>query len=220
MKGTRLLVFDLDDTLFPERAYVASGFAAVDAWVRRVLGRVGFGAAATTLHREGRRGRIFDEALGRIGIAPTPALILRLVGIYRAHRPAIALFPDVPPVLRAWRGRRAIVSDGPLLSQERKVQALDLARHFDPVLLTDRWGRTFWKPHARAFESLEAATGHAGPACVYVGDNPAKDFAAPRRLGWRTVRVRRPGGEHAGVDAPGVADVECAGFERLLELVA
>ena len=25
---------------------------------------------------------------------------------------------------------------------------------------------------------------------IYVGDNPAKDFVTPRRLGWQTVRLR------------------------------
>jgi putative hydrolase of the HAD superfamily len=28
---------------------------------------------------------------------------------------------------------------------------------------------------------------------MYVGDNPAKDFATPRRLGWQTVRLRMQG---------------------------
>jgi FMN phosphatase YigB (HAD superfamily) len=39
-----------------------------------------------------------------------------------------------------------------------------------------------------------------------VADNPAKDFAAPASLGWRAVRVVRPGGLHAL--APSGADVE------------
>ncbi len=220
MTPARLLVFDLDDTLFPEQTYVASGFAAVDTWVRTMLGRTGFGPAALALHRDGHRGRIFDQALARLGIPSTPALVARLVGVYRGHRPTIVLFPDVTPLLRAWTGRTAIVSDGPLLSQHRKAQALDLARHFDPVVLTDRWGRAFWKPHVRAFAAIEGMTGCTGAACVYVADNPAKDFAAPRRLGWRTVRVRRPHGEHARVEAPGAADHECTGLERLLGMVA
>jgi putative hydrolase of the HAD superfamily len=47
-----------------------------------------------------------------------------------------------------------------------------------------------------------------GPAAgyVYVADNPRKDFLAPRALGWRSARVRRPGGEHASYTAaPGEA---------------
>jgi putative hydrolase of the HAD superfamily len=86
-------------------------------------------------------------------------------------------------------------------------------------VLTDRWGRTYWKPHERAFLAIEAALEARGAACVYVGDNPAKDFAAPRRLGWRTVRIRRRGTAHAAIDAPGVADGECGDLDELPALL-
>jgi putative hydrolase of the HAD superfamily len=33
--------------------------------------------------------------------------------------------------------------------------------------------------------------------CVYIADNPIKDFISPNRLGWRTIRIRRSGGIHA-----------------------
>jgi putative hydrolase of the HAD superfamily len=36
--------------------------------------------------------------------------------------------------------------------------------------------------------------GSAAERCVYIGDNPAKDFYGARRLGWFTVQVRRPDG--------------------------
>ena len=49
---------------------------------------------------------------------------------------------------------------------------------------------------------------------VYVADNPRKDFIAPRALGWRTVRIRRRGGEHV---AYGAAAAEAA--EREVELL-
>jgi putative hydrolase of the HAD superfamily len=221
MTAPRIVVFDLDDTLFPERAYVLSGLRAVAAHVRARLGCSGFAEAAWTLYRAGVRGRIFDEALARLGLPVDPSLVAELVAIYRDHRPAIALFPEVGRVVRALsrRALTAIVSDGPLRAQERKVEALGLCAQFAPILLTDRWGRAFWKPHERAFRAIEAACGCGGAACVYVGDNPLKDFVAPRRLGWRTVRVRRAGGEHAGLEAPAAADVECTTLEALPQLL-
>ena len=51
--------------------------------------------------------------------------------------------------------------------------------------------------------------GTGGAHCAYLGDNPRKDFTAPRRLGWRTARVRRAEGEHASVAGSGGAEVEC-----------
>ncbi len=39
-------------------------------------------------------------------------------------------------------------------------------------------------------------------ACVYVADNPAKDFVAANALGWRTVLVKRPDALYADCPAP------------------
>jgi putative hydrolase of the HAD superfamily len=206
MTPPRVVVFDLDDTLFPEREYVRSGIAAVAAF----LERPDFATVAWELFTGGVRGRLFDETLVRLGLPVEARTIELLVERYRTHRPALRLFPEVDAVLAGLRPRcrLAIVSDGPLAAQERKIEALGLRGRFDPIVLTDRWGRAFWKPHERAFRAVEAATGEHGGACAYVGDNPLKDFVAPRALGWRRVRVRRVDGEHAAVPG-GDADLEC-----------
>jgi putative hydrolase of the HAD superfamily len=52
---------------------------------------------------------------------------------------------------------------------------------------------------------------------VYVADNPIKDFAGPRRLGWRTVRIRRPGGLHADLPSGDDVEQEIASLDELSE---
>ena len=94
----------------------------------------------------------------------------------------------------------AAVSDGPLASQQAKAHRLGLYQTLDEVLLTASLGAGFEKPHPEAFRRIQDAFRFPGPQCVYLADNPAKDFQAPSRLGWRTIRVRRPAGLHA--DAP------------------
>ncbi len=37
---------------------------------------------------------------------------------------------------------------------------------------------------------------------AYISDNPAKDFVAPNRLGWRTIQLLYPGQVHAHLPAP------------------
>ena len=37
---------------------------------------------------------------------------------------------------------------------------------------------------------------------VYVADNPNKDFVTPRRLGWETIHIDRPGGLYAQAKVP------------------
>jgi len=88
-----------------------------------------------------------------------------------------------------------------LAMQQRKMAALGLATRLDQIILTDEWGPQYWKPHPRAFELVEQTCGCRGPACVYLADNPAKDFVAPRGLGWRTIRVRRARGVYATAES-------------------
>ncbi len=221
LASIHVVVFDLDDTLYPERSYAFSGFDAAAVWLRaryqcpfEPAGRMR--ALFDTEHRP----CVFDQVLRELGIEPTPGLVRDLVGVYRTHRPQIDLFRDAREVLTRWRGHflLGLISDGHLRSQQNKVQALGLADRLDRIILTDSWGSAFWKPHPRAFEELEQAWGWRESACVYVADNAEKDFVAPRKLGWRTIQIRRPGAIYADASPPagGESDFRVA---SLVEIV-
>lgn len=206
MTGVQCVVFDIDDTLYLERDYVRSGFHAVGEHLRRTHGVDGFSRRAWELFESGHRGSTFDVVLAELGLPE--ALVPGLVRVYREHEPDIELLPDVRAFIERWSScwRLAAVSDGPLRSQENKAKALDLPRWCEPIVLTESLGHGFGKPHPLAFQKVEAVTGLSGAQCVYVADNPAKDFIAPARMGWRTVRVRRAGALHESV--PSGADVK------------
>ncbi|GAA1773503.1 HAD family hydrolase [Luedemannella helvata] len=211
-----VVVFDVDDTLYLERDYVRSGLDSLDRLVSAHWGRRGFGRAAWRCFLAGHRGDLIDRGLAALGIRPGPGEVARLVTAYREHRPRIALAPDAARALRrlsAAGATLAVVTDGPAASQEAKVRALGLDRACATVIVTDRYGPGFAKPHHRAFD--EVMHRHEERRWCYVADNPAKDFAAPRALGWRTVRVRRPGGLHAHVPDQGDVDVTVADLAML-----
>lgn len=203
-----VVVFDIDDTVYLERDYVHSGFRTVGRWAEERLGVQGFEAACSKLFEEGRRGTVFDDALRGLGVEPKPDVILALREVYRAHDPDIRLEPDAAFVLERLHPRIALsaVSDGPIASQRAKARALELTRWLSPILFTEEMGPEYHKPSSLAFESLERQFGVEGAALGYVADNPAKDFSGPAALGWRTVRVRRPGGLHA--EEPSGDDVQ------------
>jgi putative hydrolase of the HAD superfamily len=218
----RVVVFDIDDTLYLERDYARSGFAAVGAWAQRELGVPDLGDRAWAAFESGVRGTILDEALAACGVTADGDLIPRLVGVYRGHPPAIELLGDA----RAWLDARppdvavAVVTDGPRASQRAKAEALGLASWADPLVFTEELGPGRGKPHPAAFERVEVALGVSGAACAYVADNPVKDFGGPRGLGWRTVRVRRPGGLHHAVPSGDDVDYEISGLDQLDEALA
>jgi putative hydrolase of the HAD superfamily len=135
--------------------------------------------------------------------------------------PRIALADDARACLERLAGRAAVagISDGPPESQRAKVEALQLSRWLTPIVFTAELGLGYGKPHPRAFEIVAAACGVRADECAYVADNPAKDFAGPASLGWRTVRVRRPGGLHSAVPSGNDVSGEVEDLRTLHEVL-
>lgn len=188
------IVFDLDDTLYPERDYVYSGFAAVAAACGDAF--PGVNDLALLLRERfdaDSKARVFNDVVATYAPDGGDVLVQRMVAVYRAHEPKIQLYDDASACLDACAkiGRLGLISDGRLDGQQAKVRALGLAEHIACIVLTGVWGEAYWKPHARAYEHIEAAFGVRGDQCVYIADNPRKDFVSPNRMGWRTVRVQR-----------------------------
>lgn len=197
MKGLRAIVFDLDDTLYPEREYVHSGFQTVADWVETHLGISRDVALAGFWHlfSEGNRGNIFDLWLSSHGIK-TEALIPQMVKVYREHNPRIEPYPDTLELITRLRQhyRLGLVTDGYVHVQQRKVKVLGLASYFDAIVFSASLGEGAGKPSTQPFKEVLERLGISGPEAVYVGDNPQKDFLGARGVEMWTVRVRRPDG--------------------------
>ncbi|WP_338425820.1 HAD family hydrolase [Sphingopyxis kveilinensis] len=215
-----VLVCDLDDTLYLERDYVASGFEAVGGWAEKQLSLPDFGRVAWQLFQTGHRERIFDVALQQLGVTGDSDLIQQMVSVYRGHKPAIAIRDDVQEFLHGAHGLGglALVTDGFREAQENKIAALRLGElGFYPIVVTDVWGRDYWKPHPRAFRLIADAFEGKPRRFVYIADNAAKDFLAPNQLGWTTVQISRKGGLHnSGPPTPDHAPaMRIASFDQL-----
>ena len=218
-----LVAFDLDDTLYLETDFVRSGFAAVE----EALGVRGLAATAWTLHEGGLRGSVLGEALRRHGRVATDEM--RAVAIYRAHPPRIELAPDAAETLVSLaldpRFELALITDGFAATQRNKIKALGVGQWIRTMVLTDELApdRACWKPHAAAFRRVQASA-ECPTVRVYVADNPRKDFDAPVRLGWHTVRLRRPGGlwEHEpdGAARPAMTIRDLSNLSDQLRVVA
>lgn len=218
-----VVVFDLDDTLYAERDYVISGFAAVDRWLVANRGVKGFYARAQVLFSSGHRVKIFDKVLEQLGLSVIPSQIAELVEVYRQHVPALHLFPDAETALEQIGKdyQLGLITDGYRVSQEKKIAALGLAARIPCRIVTDALGREFWKPSLEPYRRVMAYYGGEAEDFVYVADNPRKDFIGARQLGWRTVRIRRPGCEHSEYEPTGEesADAEIPSLPELMPLM-
>jgi len=213
----RCLVFDIDDTLFLERDYVRSGFDAAGLYAKYEYDIGGLSTTCWSLFQAGVRGDTFDRALAVLEVTPPPGLVSELIAVYRAHRPNIELLDDAAACLVRWRDRAFLgaLTDGSAIAQRAKITALELDALVDLIVVTAELGRAYAKPAPGGFALFETASGLRGTDCVYVGDNPAKDFGGPHRLGWRTVRIKRPESLHAGVPSGRDVDVEITNLAEL-----
>lgn len=184
----KAVLFDMDDTLFPEIDFVESGYRTVasifgdrfrippDELFNRMRG----------VFRDGDRGSVFDEALGMFG----PDVVEDAVRQYRAHSPDIRLTAEARDAFFLLKLPVAVVTDGWAEVQRNKAKALGLLDRM-PVVLTDLLGgRSGWKPSPAGLVRACELLGVKPESCVYVGDNPHKDFVAARAAGMRSVRYK------------------------------
>ena len=188
----RGVIFDLDDTLYPERTYVRSGYRAVAA----DLGRP---EAAEKLWQYFEDGEPAFDAYAR----ETGADRDHMLTVYRNHKPEIALYPGAAELIRSLRDegiRVGIITDGRPEAQRAKLKALGLMDLVEDIVITDELGGPqFRKPNDIAFRILQQRWMLPPETLVYVGDNAAKDFQAPNQLGMQSLHFcNREGLYYAG----------------------
>lgn len=205
MAELRAVLFDLDDTLYPESEFVLSGFRAVAQWGQDRLG-ISEESSYNRLKEmfyQGIRGRTFNLWLEELGLSESKYIDLA-INIYREHIPIIHAYPEVPELLKNLQRRYilGIVTDGNWRMQERKIEALAISNFFTTIVFTNKLGTDYWKPSPKPFLiALKQLGIEAGAAC-YVGDNVAKDFIGARKVGLATIWVRKNDGIYSGIEPP------------------
>ena len=217
----KTIVFDLDDTLYPERQYALSGFAAVADWADGSLGipsEQGY-AELEAYFNDGVRGDTFNRWLEAHDLKPD-RWIPDMVTIYRDHTPSLQPYPETRAVLKILGSeyRLGLITQGHKPGQQRKLEALDLTGAFEAVVIMGEEDRQDWKPSKVPFERLLAEMDIQGDQAAYIGDNPLKDFVGARQLEMLTIWVRRPEGEHVDDLPPGpeyLAEIELSDLNGL-----
>lgn len=187
-----MTVFDLDDTLFKERDFVTSSFRVIAREADR-RGIISYEKALAILCA-GRDGGMAFSSLAEEVAARAPGCGLTeewMVNTYRTHTPDIKLDDATESVLAALRERGetlGIITDGRSNTQRAKIKALGLERFIEPrnILVSGETG--FDKTHREPFDMIMMRN-PAERRYVYVGDNSAKDFIWPNKLGWLTVQL-------------------------------
>lgn len=173
-----VVVFDLDDTLYLEKDYQASGFKSVIDLLCSL-----YPVRRQELEKIADKGG--DVIGGFVDEVGYPSIKESLLWHYRLHSPKIRLSDDVKNLLNLLESKDihiAILTDGRSITQRRKLLALGLDKYH--VYISDEYdGHT--KPNPMRFKVIE--NNIPADKYVYVGDNVDKDFVAPNELGWLSI---------------------------------
>lgn len=197
MREPRAIVFDLDDTLYPYRAFVRSGFRVVGqrlAEERGLPARVVLKVLRRALIA-GERGRELQALCARFALPPS--VVPALTDLIREHSPSLRLSPRTRRVLASLRGswRLGILTNGVPRIQRRKIDALGLELFVDAVIFASEHGG---KPHASAFHAALERLGAQPSQAVFVGDDRGADIDGAAAIGMNTIHLR-----------PRLADCDC-----------
>jgi len=198
----KVIVFDLDDTLYDEMTYVYSGFRAVARYLHEryeVDENEAYDKMCNFLSINGR-GSVFDDILKYFNVY-NQSSVKQCISVYRGHSPKLALFPDAEIILSEYASYPLyIVTDGNKLVQHRKLEALQLYSRVKKCFVTHRYGRHHAKPSPYCFLKIAKQEKVEPKDIIYVGDNVSKDFVGIKPLGFNTAQVMR--GSYVNIQRP------------------
>lgn len=201
----KAILFDLDDTLFDHQR--ASGIALrmmharfaptllFDAFSRK------HSEVLEEFHQHFLRGKY---TLDQARLARMKSLFaafeldidddsaLRVASLYREqHQANRALVPGARELLDALHGqsRLGIVTNNSTVEQHEKLRALDIARYFDIIVISEDVGVT--KPDPRIFEIALERIGARADESVFVGDSWQNDVQGAISSGLTAVWLNR-----------------------------
>ena len=185
------IIFDLDDTLYPQESYKTSGFHIVSNWVASRFNLEPSSILSILEDIMEQYGPsypfMFDRLADRMEI--NQELVSEMVRVFIEHEPQIQCYDGVISMLSRLRNhyRLGILTDGRLGGQQKKISALGLDNNVDEILCSDMLGLE--KPAMELYEWFEYKFQLNGENLMYVGDNPTKDFFGANLRKWSTVCV-------------------------------
>lgn len=194
MKKFKAVIFDLDDTLYPEIDYVKSGFKVVSHYLSTKINMKPCKIFNNLLKLfEEDRNNVFNRLLDSYDVNKE-VVIKECIDLYRNHYPNITLDEEIQEILKFIKLKTlkvGIITDGRPEGQWNKIKALELQKYCDDIIVTDELGGIKYRkpseiPYKKMLQELEIEAKEA----IYVGDNPVKDFIAANKLGIFTVMFK------------------------------
>ena len=185
----KVIIFDLDDTLYNEEDYIKSGYKNIAKCFKNVNNMYN---ELYDAYKDGKKA--IDYVFEKYGLLSMKDKALE---IYRNQEPDIVIDKKVAELLDRLKETKKVglITDGRPNGQKAKIKALGIEQYFDRIIITDELGGVeFRKPNEKAFVIMKNYFNCNYNEMVYVGDNINKDFIAPQKLGMKQIYFKNKKG--------------------------
>ena len=213
------VVFDLDDTLYPEKDFQQGGFRAVANFINQ-QGSFKITTNKITALNKKYPGQCFNMLIKQYDLSVSPD---NLIAIYHNHRPKISPFPGLTAVLaklkKKYNLKLGLLSDCHLQSKTSKLKALKIQKFLDALIFTKQLGTP--KPMSLSYVMIKKRFKCPDASIIYVGDNEQKDFIGARKSGFITVKFKHKNSIHRKIrlDKEYRADYEIRDHQELFRII-
>jgi len=184
MNNKKIIVFDLDDTLYYEIDYLISAYKEIATGIETKYSVTNvFPFMIKTFYD---KKNVFEEVNKMYSLDIPIASYLHQ---YRNHIPEISLSSETKEVLSELVYNENIIlgllTDGREITQKNKIKALGLEKCIkeENIVISETFGSI--KPSLNNYLYFNQKYDNA--KYIYVGDNVEKDFIAPNQLNWTTI---------------------------------
>lgn len=192
LDGIKVVVFDLDDTLYSEKEYVRSGYheiAKILPFIKNVEDKL-------WNFFENKKSAIDELLISENCFSDD--LKNKCLEVYRNQEPSLHLYPGVEDMLTKLRKqgfKLGMITDGRPEGQRAKLKSLDIEKYFDKIIITDELGGIeYRKPNQKSFIIMNDHFGFNYEEMCYIGDNIIKDFNGPLILNMRIIYFKNADG--------------------------
>ncbi len=190
------VIFDLDDTLYSEKEYVRSGYRKISEEFPEIED------AYDQLWSFFEDGKKAIDYFLHVNNIDEHSKREHCLAVYRNQQPHIKVYDGVYELLTELKkkGKKiGIITDGRVLGQKKKIEALHLEKYVDEIIITDELAgnglpEKFRKPNPISYQIMKERLNVTYDKMVYIGDNVQKDFKAPKRIGMGTIWFRNEDG--------------------------
>ncbi len=191
----RAVLFDLDGTILDRLSSLRVYAYMVVERLPDVFGRVPFAEYMDRLieldaHGHGDKYKVFRRLESEFGMAPGGWQ--RLLDDYETYFPHVSVpFPKAHQTLSTLSDRgfkMGLVTNGPVESQQPKIDGLGIAHYFEAILISGVEGVS--KPDPEIFRRAASRLGVAPEETVMVGDNSVADIGGAKAFGMQAIWKR------------------------------